>query len=203
MTMTLIGSWYFNRRFQRLQIDREADVRHPAPREGHAAGERGHVLHVRRSHDALAVDRDVGEDAVEIDVLLREGADQIVKVMPGDRENRLPVELRVIQPVQQMQPARSGGGKTDAELAGVLRIRAGHERGRLLVPDLNEPDRVLALPERFHDAVDSVARQPEHDLDAPALQHVDEHIRSGFPHHQPRRDDPDAGWPPRELGAST
>jgi hypothetical protein len=64
------------------------------------AGELGDVLHVRRPHHAGAVDRDVREHAIEVDVLLRERVDQVVKVMAGDGEHGLAVELRVVEPVQ-------------------------------------------------------------------------------------------------------
>lgn len=44
----------------------------------------------------------------QVAILLCAGVDQVVKVMAGDREYRRPVQPRIIQPVQQMQPTRSG-----------------------------------------------------------------------------------------------
>ena len=60
---------------------------------------------VRRAHHALAVGRDVHEQPIEIDVLLTVRADQIVKGVTGNREHRLAVAFRVVQPVQQMNAA--------------------------------------------------------------------------------------------------
>src|SRR3546814_17485970 len=44
------------------------------------------------------------------------------------------------------------------------------------MPDLNEPDVVLPLSQRLHDAVDAVAGQSEDDLDAPVVNRVDEDV---------------------------
>ena len=60
----------------------------------------GSRLDVCRAHDPRVVNRDVHKKLVEIDVLLRMGVDQVVKMMAGDREHRLAVELGVIQTIQ-------------------------------------------------------------------------------------------------------
>jgi hypothetical protein len=54
--------------------------------------------------------------------------------------------------VEQMDRARPARGETDAELAGILRMRASHERGLLFVPNLHEVDRVAGLGVRLFDA---------------------------------------------------
>ena len=87
--------------------------------------------------------------------------------MPGDGQHRLAVQLGVVEAVEQVDAARAGGGQADAQPAGVLGVAAGHERRRLLVAHLDEADRVLALAQRLHDAVDAVAGQAEDDLHAP------------------------------------
>src|SRR3546814_5114879 len=50
------------------------------------------------------------------------------------------------------------------------------------MPDLNEPDVVLPLSQRLHDAVDAVAGQSEDDLDAPVVNRVDEDVSRSFRH---------------------
>jgi hypothetical protein len=50
---------------------------------------------------------------------------------------------------------------------------ARHECG---IANLNEPDLIGALSQRLHNSVDAVARQSEHDLDAPVVDRVDENI---------------------------
>ena len=60
------------------------------------------------------------------------------------------------------------------DLAGELRVRAGRERGDLLVAHLHELDLVAEVVEGAQDAVDAVARVAVDALDAPpgeALEH--------------------------------
>ena len=49
----------------------------------------------------------------------------------------------------------------------VFGVTAGHERGRLFVPHLNEPDIVLSFAQRFHDAVNAIAGKPENYIHPP------------------------------------
>ena len=56
-------------------------------------------------HEAFVVDGDVHEELVDRDVLLGEGPDQIMERQARDRQNRLPVELRVVEAIQQVNPA--------------------------------------------------------------------------------------------------
>jgi hypothetical protein len=56
-------------------------------------------------------------------------------------------------------------------------------RRLLHATNLNEPDLIGALSQRLHDSVDAVARQSEHDLDAPVVERVDENI-SGCGFHR-------------------
>ena len=88
--------------------------------------------------------RHVGEQLVQLDILLRACADQVVVRHAGDREHGLSVQLRVVEAIEQMDAARARGGQAHAELAGELRVAARHERGGLFMPDLHEADRVCA-----------------------------------------------------------
>jgi len=94
-------------------------------------------------------------------------ADQVVELKPGDGEHRRAVELRVVKPVQEMNPARPGGRQANTELAGILRVCARHERCRLFVPHLDEANAIASLAQRFHNAVDAVPRKPEDDVHSP------------------------------------
>jgi hypothetical protein len=53
------------------------------------------------------------------------------------------VELGVVEPVEQVDRAGTGGGQADADLAGDLGVGAGGEGGDLLVADLDELELVL------------------------------------------------------------
>src|SRR5579872_1742140 len=105
-----------------------------------------------------------------------------MEMMPGDGDDRLAVELGVVEPVHKMQAARARRRQTDPQSAGELGIPAGHECRRLFMPHLHEANRVLPLAERLDDAVDSVARQTEDDLDSPLRQHVDQNVPAGACH---------------------
>ena len=81
---------------------------------------------------------DVLEQRLQIDLLLVAAAERGARLLADDRDDRLMVELRVVEAVQEMDRARAGGRHADADLAGELRVGAGHERGHLLVAHLDE-----------------------------------------------------------------
>ncbi len=66
-----------------------------------------------------------------------------------------------------MDRAGAGGRQAHTGLAGELGVGAGHERGHLLVANLDELRPVAVVPERADDAVDPVARIAVDPLDAP------------------------------------
>ena len=105
-----------------------------------------------------------------------------MKMVAGDGENRLPVQLRVIQPVQKMDPSRPGRGQAHAQLACIFRVSACHECSRFLMSDLDETDFVFALPERLHNSVNAVPRQTEDDLDAPVPNRIEQDVGARFGH---------------------
>jgi hypothetical protein len=108
-----------------------------------------------------------------------------VKGHAGDRKHRLTVQLRVVEPVQQMYSAGTGCRDADPEASGELRVAARHERRRFFVPHLHEADLVALLPQRFHDAVDAVAGETEDRVDAPLVQDVDEDLSCRLSHGVP------------------
>ena len=116
---------------------------------------------------------DVLEERDEVDLLLVVAAQGGLRLLADDRDQGLVVELRVVEPVEEVDRARAGGSETDADLAGELRVCAGHERRHLLVPDLDELEAVDAF-ECADDAVDAVARVAVDPLDAPLREAVQE-----------------------------
>src|SRR5688500_4746997 len=129
---------------------------------------------MRRTHDTHAVFRDVHEDLVQLDILLRTCADEVVIRHAGNGEYRLTVQFCVVQTIEQMKSTRPGGREADTEAAREFRVPARHERCGLFMADLYEPDLLLFLAKRLHDAVDTVARQPEYGVNAPVLENVDQ-----------------------------
>jgi hypothetical protein len=141
-----------------------------------AAGQVGHLRHVRRAHHPRAVEGDVGEDAVEVDVLLLVGVDHVVVVVAGDGQHRLPVQLGVVEAVEEVQPARTGGGQADPQAPRPAGVPGGHEGGGLFVADLDEADLVLAPAQGLHDPVDPVSGEAEDHLDAPFPEPLYHHV---------------------------
>ena len=95
------------------------------------------------------------------------------------------VELRVVEAVQQMDRAGAGGREADADLARPLRVRAGHERGHLLVAHLHELDLVGELLERADDRVDAVAGIAVDAAHAVLVQPFEQEVRRRLCHHSP------------------
>ena len=157
-------------------------MRHAAACQRAPAGETRHRCYVALPHDAGVVDRNVHEHAVEVHVLLRVRVDEVVVMVSGDGQNRLAIELGIVEAIQQVQPPGTGGGQTDAEPAGVLRVGTGHEGGRFLVPNLHEAHALLPPSQRFHHTVDAVTRKAEDDLNAPVFEGVDEDVGRGGRH---------------------
>jgi len=147
-----------------------------AVRERRAAGQIRHVLDMGRAHDPLIVFRDVRTEPVQRDVLLGVRPDEVVIRHARDREDRLAIERRVVETVQQVDAARTRGCQADAEPAREFRVAARHQRRGLFVAHLDEPYPLAPLAQRFHDSVDPVARKPKDDLDTPVVDRLDQHV---------------------------
>src|SRR3546814_17009314 len=81
-----------------------------------------------------------------------------------------------------MNAARPRGRNAEAEAPRPLRIGAGGEGGDFLVPCLDEAYLVLPDAKGLDDAVDAVAREPEHHLHAQIDQAFDENVAGGGGH---------------------
>src|SRR5207248_4736296 len=147
-----------------LQIHGNGDVRNAAIGERRTAGEIYDVLHVGGAHDALVEDGDVHKKLVEGDILLSEGADEVVILQSGDRQNWGLVEFGVVEAVEQVNAAGAGGSEANTQLAGELGVSAGAESGGFLVAHLNETDFFFMGAQSFQDAVDAIAGQPKDNL---------------------------------------
>src|SRR5581483_8220899 len=108
---------------------------------------------------------------------------QIMEMMAGDRQDRLPIELGIIQTIQQMNASRAGGGHAHTQPPGIFRITAGHESGRLLMPHLQETQLVAMGAQRFHNAIDTISRKTEDNLHAPINESFNQNIRARFGHN--------------------
>jgi hypothetical protein len=107
------------------------------------------------------------EEGVQVDLLLVVRAEREALLLADDGQHRRVVELRVVEAVQEVDRSRAGGGDADADLAGELRVAAGHEGGHLLVAYLDELRVPVGAVERAQEAVDPVTGVAEHAVDAP------------------------------------
>ena len=126
--------------------------------------------------DLLNIFGDVGEHAVEVQLLLVAAAAHGRFGLAADGEHRHVVELGVVEAGDQVGGARTAGREADAELAGEFCMRDGHEGAHFLVARLDEVDLAVALKGADH-AVDAVAGIAVDPFDAPGLQSFDEEVR--------------------------
>jgi hypothetical protein len=114
------------------------------------------VPHLRGIHRRLHVlVRDVLHEVLEIDLLLVVATHRGARGLPDDRDDGLVIHLRVVETVQEVDGAGTARREAHADLARELGVRAGHERGHLFVPHLDERELTLLEPtERRHDSVD-------------------------------------------------
>src|SRR5947209_3107726 len=146
-------------RRQLAEVVRDDHARDRALVERDAVAAVDQVPDLRRVARQLAVlVRDVLEERLQVDLLLVAPAERRPRLLADEREHGLVVELRVVQAVQEVDRAGARRREADADLAGPLGVRAGHERGHLLMAHLDELDLVGELLEGADDRVDPVAR---------------------------------------------
>jgi hypothetical protein len=115
------------------------------------------VAHLRRMHRRLNVlVGDVLEEAPEVNLLPIAGAENAPRLLTGDRENRLVIELGVVEAVQRMDRPRARGHEAHTETAAELGVRASHQGRRLLVADLDELEAIPGASQRARESVDAV-----------------------------------------------
>jgi hypothetical protein len=124
----------------------------------------------------VAEDRAVLEQDLEVDLLLVVDAHRDPLLLADEREHRLVFELRVVQTVEKVDGAGSGGCDAAADLAGELRVRTGHEGGHLLVPDLRELRILVGTLECAEEAVDPVTGVPVDAVDSPVTQSLQDEV---------------------------
>ena len=126
------------------------------------------MARLRRRHAGLDELRgDVLEQRVEVDLLLVVRPQRGRLLLADQRDDRLVVELRVVEAVEQVNRPGPRGRHADADLAGQLGVRAGGEGGDLLVARLHELDLLTVLvkaPQNAVDAIAGIAVDPAHPM---------------------------------------
>ena len=149
---------------------------HAALEDRRLQGQLGDARHLAGGGQQGAVVRAAGEDRLGVGLLEVAAADLGARDVRRDGEHRRPVALAVVEPVDQVQAARSGRPEHGGRSAGDLRVGAGREGPRLLVAHVDELDVRLVPPQRVDDRVRRVADDAVHLAD-PGLDHlVDEDL---------------------------
>ncbi len=128
--------------------------------------------------DGLVEHGDVGEQHVVVDLLEEVAAQLLARHLSTDRQDRRMRLLGVVEPVEQVDRAGADGAHADAEPPGQLGLRARCERARLLVPDADPLEAVLA-PDRVGHRVQGVADDAPHLGDAVLGEGFDEELGHG------------------------
>jgi len=98
-----------------------------------------HVVHLLRCGNRLEIlGSDVLEQRVKISFLLRACPDTGERLLTDDRDERLVVELRILEPVEHMNRPRSARHQADADLPGELGVCRRHESCELFMRGLNK-----------------------------------------------------------------
>ncbi len=93
-----------------------------------------------------------------------------MKGVSGYGEHWVPIALRIIKSVQQVDSTGTRCCQTNTQAAGVFRIAESSECRRLFMPHLNEFQFLLMRPQPFKQAIDAIARKAENRIHAPGNQ---------------------------------
>ena len=93
------------------------------------------------------------------------------------------IHFRVVKSVEQMDRARTGRGKTNANFASELRVSTRHECRHLFMANLDVIDGAIRAIQRAHDPVNSVAGIAVNAFQAPFVDSPYQKIARSFSHH--------------------
>lgn len=165
-------------RRQILHIVWKNDAGHAAPLQGDAHGAVDHVARLfgGRGHLHVIV-RHVLEQADQVDFLLVVAAQGAAGLLADQGHDGLMVQLGVVQAIQQMDGAGTGGRQADPGLPGELGVGAGHERRGFFVAGLDELQRLTGAAEGADQAVDTVSGVAVDPSDPPLRQPFQHKVR--------------------------
>jgi hypothetical protein len=119
---------------------------------------------------------------LQVEILLVVRTDRAPGLLSDKRENRLVVELGIVEAIEKVDCTGSRGCDAEADAARELRVGAGHEPGHLLVTHLDEIERILHPRKRADKAADTVPRITVDPFCAPTFKSLPNEISYGFGH---------------------
>jgi hypothetical protein len=135
----------------------------------------------RRRHHVHILMCHVLEQRGEVHLLLIIAPERGAPLLADDRNHRLVVQLRIVETVEQMNGAGTGGREADPDFPRKLRMAASHE-GRHLVSNLDKLDLILGARQGAHDAVDAIARVTIDPMDPPLIKPLYHKIANRLSH---------------------
>ena len=148
-------------RVHKLHVVRHDDACDGAFGRRDADGAIDHVRRLSGCRNRLCIRRDILKQRVQIHFLQIIAADRRRRLLSDQRDDGNVIELRVVESCQQMNRTRTGCGNARTNLAGELRMRAGHERGHFFMPDADVIERFARAIDGAHESIDAVAGIPE------------------------------------------
>ncbi len=141
-----------------------------------------HVRQLARAGDGLVEHRHVPEHVVVVDLLEEAAPDLRQRHLPGDRQDRRVRLGGVVQPVEEVDRARTHRSGAHPESVPQLRLRPGRICRDFLVADTDPVDPV-GRADRVGDAVQRITDHSEHVGHALVDERVDQHFADGSVGH--------------------
>ena len=116
-----------------LDVVREDQVRHVLLDDRRLAGERRELGMIGAGEHGLRERGDRREGRGEVNVLKGTGAEDLGLHLPGECQDRCPIDLGVPEPGQEVGGTGAGDGQAGGGLAGQLAVGRAGEGGRTLV----------------------------------------------------------------------
>jgi hypothetical protein len=158
-----------------LDVNRDDHAGDGAGVERHPHGAVDEMRGLGRVHAGVDELGDIAQQGLQVDLLEPFRAERDALLLTHQGDNRLVVELRVVEPVEELDGTGARGGDADARLAGELGVRACRVSRDHLVADLDELGLPAELAKRAHESRDAVARVAVDALGAPLPVQPGEH----------------------------
>jgi hypothetical protein len=138
-------------RIEVLHVLGHDDTGHGTLGQGNAAGAVDQMAHLHGISTGLHVlAGHIFEQIHQVNFLLVAAAQGGTGGLPGNGQHRLVIHLGVIQAIEEVDGAGSGGGHTDTQLAGKFGVARGHEGRRLFMAHLDEVEQLEYDTKKVH-----------------------------------------------------
>src|SRR3984957_8242085 len=122
-----------------------------------------------------------GEDLFRISLLKISTSDFSARDLRRDGQNGDAAALAIVKAIDQVHIPRPAASGAYRQLVGEMRLRAGRERGCLLMTHANPLD-VFVGANRIRDAIQRVAWDPVNSLNVRSHQHVYQQVSHSLCH---------------------